>query len=156
MTRHALLLFLLLGLASCASEQASTSVLSSSERTKSNRIEYPTVAAAFAALRSRPDLTIHQENGWTGFEDRANLTIWTFTPPGHPAHPTVVKRTIVQEGTKIYTDVTARCEATKPACDKLMAEFQVLNENIREYVRRSGQGAAQPGVPADAPQAARP
>ena len=156
-TKHSLVFAFLLGLTGCATGPSNTSpAVSSGEDTGSNRFDYPSVAAALAALRSRADLVVHQEKGWTGFEDRATLTIWTFTPPGHPAHPAVVKRTVVQEGTTVSLKVTGRCEATKAACDKLMAEFEALNEGIREHVRRSGQGAAQPGVPADAPSAARP
>ena len=148
MTKHSLVFLLFLGLTGCATGPSNTSsVVSSGEGAESNRFDYPSVAAALAALRSRPDLVIHQEKGWTGFEDRATLTIWTFTPPGHRAHPAVVKRTVVQDGMTVYLKVTGRCEATKAACDKLMAE---LAKAVRQRMLSSVQTMWAPTNPASA------
>ena len=47
-------------------------------------IGFPTVAAALEALKSRNDLKISIQGGWTIVEDRSANTFWSFTPPNHP------------------------------------------------------------------------
>jgi hypothetical protein len=54
---------------------------------------------------------------------------------GHYAQPSVVKRIIKHDGRGVYIEMSALCEGTKPNCDKLLSEFEQLNERIRESVR---------------------
>jgi hypothetical protein len=97
---------------------------------------YPTVAAALEGLRARKDVAVTNEGGWTVVSDNGTRTIWSFTPSGHAAHPAVVKRQITQKNGDIFVEMQGLCEATKSACDKLMAEFEVLNARIRESLQR--------------------
>ena len=62
------------------------------KESRTNEIGYPTVAAALGDLRNRPGVQISQQGGWTVINDAASATVWSFTPPGHPAHPSAVKR----------------------------------------------------------------
>ena len=95
-------------------------------------IGYPTVAAALEALMARGDVEVSNYHGWTIIDDRASGALWSFTPHDHPAHPAAVKRTTVNEGGNVYMVMNALCQAEKPACDRLMAEFQELNNQIRD------------------------
>ena len=99
-------------------------------------IGYPTVAAALEALRGKSGAKFSIQGGWTIVEESASHTIWSFTPPNHPAHPAAVKRTIVEKDGAIYFQMNGLCQAKKPDCDKLLAEFEALNDRIRENLRR--------------------
>jgi len=78
-------------------------------------IGYATVAAALQALRTRPDIVISVQGGWTIAEDGANQTLWSFAPEGNSAYPAAVKRQIKKTKDGIYIDMQIRCEATKEA-----------------------------------------
>lgn len=99
-------------------------------------IPYPTVAAALEGLRAKAGVSVRNESGFTVVQDSAAMTIWTFTPAGHAAHPAVVRRAIVQRGNDIFVDMQVKCEAAKPACDTLTAEFQALTEQMRQSLNR--------------------
>src|ERR1700738_1060328 len=58
-------------------------------------VGYPSVATALAALQARNDVKTWIQDGWTVIED--GMTLWSFTPAGHPAHPSVAKRSRVGE-----------------------------------------------------------
>lgn len=97
-----------------------------------NRSGYSSARQALEALRAKPGVNISVQAGWTIIEDRANLTIWSFTPPGHRAYPAAIERKIVQEGGNIFVKMNVLCEAPKPDCDAVVAEFQALNSRIRQ------------------------
>jgi hypothetical protein len=106
-------------------------VIASAQQAKNSRpskMEYPNVATALDALRTKSGVTVKVEAGWTVIEDRATMSIWSFTPSGHPAHPATVRRAVIQQGDKIFVEMSVLCEAAKSACDKLVAEFEALNE----------------------------
>ena len=100
---------------------------------ETSAIGYPTVAAALAALRTKPGVTIRVEDGWTIAEERADRSsaVWSFTPQGHPAHPAAVKRTTYEEDGQVWIDMQVLCQAAKAPCDTLVREFQELNDRIR-------------------------
>ena len=95
-------------------------------------IGYSSVAAALSAMKSKPGASVSNDGGWTVVEDRQNLALWSFTPQGHAAHPSAVRRKITQKGDDIFVEMAVRCEAAKPACDKLTAEFAQLTEQMRQ------------------------
>jgi hypothetical protein len=111
-----------------------------------NRFGYASVEAALQDLRTRKDAEVRVEKGWTIVIEPAAMRIWSFTPSDHPAHPALVRRAIVKEGSKVFVEMQAVCEAEKSACDKLVADFDTLNRQTRDSV------AAQPGAAADRPQ----
>ncbi|KQV45275.1 MULTISPECIES: hypothetical protein [unclassified Duganella] len=60
-------------------------------------IGYSSAPAALEALKARGGVTISEGGGWTTVDDKVNGTLWSFTLPGHPAHPAAVRRTVVME-----------------------------------------------------------
>jgi hypothetical protein len=103
-----------------------------SNEVKSSRIGYPTVAAALADLHSKPEVQFREEHGWTIAEDSSHHTFWSFPPPGSPAYPSAVQRVIVQGDTGISLKSNILCESTQSACDKLVADFQALNQRVQD------------------------
>jgi hypothetical protein len=97
--------------------------------------EYPSVAAALAALRARKDLMFSENEGWLNFSDDKNLIKWAFTPKGHPAYPAMIKRAVVKQGNALNMVMTAQCEASKLACDTLVREFQAMNESAARQLQ---------------------
>jgi len=102
-----------------------------------NEMGYPTVAEALAALRSKPGVQISQRGGWTIISDPGLSTLWSFTPTGHPAYPSAVKRSVTTRGGATYIDMKVLCEASKAACDQLVVDFQQLNQKMLGNVRGS-------------------
>jgi len=104
-------------------------------------IGYPTVEAALAALKARSDVKISVQGGWTIAQDPSTNTLWSFTPPNHPAHPAAVKRTVVEQDGQVRIAMSALCQASKAACDKLVADFNDLNQKIASSMRSKAQTA---------------
>lgn len=81
-------------------------------------ISYATLDESIKALRAKPDVTFRSQDGWMVAEDTQAHTVWLFTPPGHPAYPSMVKRTLVNKSEGAYFDTNVRCLASKDMCDK--------------------------------------
>lgn len=104
-------------------------------------VGYPDVRSAFEALEKKQGVKISiQAGGWTVAEDRAAGAIWAFAPTSHPAYPSVVKRTFLTEGGAVSIDTKGICQAPKPACDKLMADFEADNRRLRESLAVKAKG----------------
>jgi hypothetical protein len=102
----------------------------------SSGIGYPSVAAALKDLHSKPEVIFREEGGWIIAEDRSHYTLWSFAIEGDPAYPSAVKRTAVQEnGGNVTMNMNILCEAKQDACDKLVANFNELNERARDSLR---------------------
>lgn len=100
-----------------------------------SKIEYRSVAEARSALLAKDGVKIREESGWLVIAER--MTLWSFTPQGHEAHPAVVRRSIVQKGGDVFLDMDVRCEAAKPACDRLVESFQALNTDMIRDLRKN-------------------
>ena len=98
--------------------------------------EYRTAAAALEALRAKGGVKISTESGWTVIEEQSTLSVWSFTPSGHPAFPAAVHRQVIQEGNNLFVKMNVLCEAPKAACDTMVAEFQNLNGQVRDDLKR--------------------
>jgi hypothetical protein len=98
-------------------------------------IGYKSVAAALEGLKARKDVEVFEQGGWTMADDRADGSLWSFTPRGHPAHPAAVKRTITRKDGKTQIEMTALCQAERGACDRLIDDFQELNMKMGEFLR---------------------
>jgi hypothetical protein len=99
-------------------------------------IGYATVEKAFSALSGKTGVQISVQGGWTIASDKEAKTIWSFTPKDHPAHPSVVKRTIAERDGSIYVDMNILCEASKAACDQLVSEFNDLNDRAKQNMAK--------------------
>lgn len=116
---------------------------------------YPSVDAALAALKAKSGTKVSDAGGWTIVNDPAGLSIYSFTPPSHPAHPAGVKRSTAKDTQgNVYIEMAVLCQATKSACDQLVAEFKQLNENVKQQVAKAS-GAAAPSTSASATEDAK-
>jgi hypothetical protein len=73
---------------------------------------------ALKDLRAKPGVTFRKQDGWIVAEEASAFTVWLITPPGHPAYPSMVKRTLVNGPDGAYFDTAVRCLASQDACDK--------------------------------------
>lgn len=89
-------------------------------------IGYATVAAARDALRGDPKAATRDQQGWTVVASRENgaAVEWFFTPEKHPAHPAVIKRTIVEHDGIGMVDMAALCDTPQDVCDRLLEDFR--------------------------------
>lgn len=99
-------------------------------------IGYATVAEALQDLQNNSNADIRIENGWTVIEERSDteMVLWTFAPEAHPAYPAAIKRRIYESDGAMWIDMNALCQAEKDPCDALVAEFEALNDQIRNTV----------------------
>lgn len=103
---------------------------------RTSGIGYPSVAAALADLHSKPEVLFREEGGWIIAEDRSHYTLWSFATEGDPSYPSAVKRTAVQEsGGSVTMNMNILCESTQEACDKMVANFNELNERARDSLQ---------------------
>ena len=49
---------------------------------------------------------------------------WFFTPEGHPAHPSVIKRTALERSGIGFIEVAALCHVDQAECDRLLDDFR--------------------------------
>lgn len=112
----------------CASANAQMSPL---PETPNRAIEYESVTEALRALRTKPNVQISVQNGWTIVEESADHAIWSFAPDAHPAFPAVVKRKVVEKDGMVSIKTDVACEATKSNCDALVREFMQMNQDVR-------------------------
>ncbi|HEU0294082.1 MAG TPA: hypothetical protein VFR47_15175 [Anaerolineales bacterium] len=98
--------------------------------------EYPSVAEAMADLKAREDVSLEVADGWTIITEADGLTMWSFTPPDHPAHPAVAKRIFYKDQGGWYVKMTIRCEADKASCDQFVRDFEALNEQMRKALEQ--------------------
>lgn len=98
--------------------------------------DYPSVAAALRDLRSRPDVAVSVQQGWTVVEEPSAATLWSFAPEGDPSYPSVVKRALANENGEVRLHMSIKCEASKAACDNLVRQFNDLNAQMINSLHR--------------------
>jgi hypothetical protein len=77
---------------------------------------------------------VFRDTRYVAYRDAAGIT-WTFTLAGNPAHPAVVCRRIVGPEGKLQLETNASCDASREACDAMMAEFAKLNAAMLEAMK---------------------
>ena len=93
--------------------------------------------ALFARLTQQEKLKEDfRDKSYIALGDKATDTIWTFTVPGHPAHPSVVCRRPVQDGDNLKLDMNVRCNAPEAECEKLVKAFQELNQRMMQELKK--------------------
>lgn len=99
-------------------------------------IGYATVAEAREGLaRKRGATTTDTPEGWRIVVEKKPEAVWSFAPAGHPAFPSVVRRAAVKRKGGTYIEMSAICEADKAACDRLIREFQAMNQKAIDNAR---------------------
>jgi hypothetical protein len=71
-----------------------------------------------------------RDKSYVAIGDTAKDTVWTFTVPGHPAHPSVVCRRPVKDGDRMRLEMNVQCNAAEAECKKLVGGFQELNQRM--------------------------
>lgn len=105
---------------------------------KQTGVGYGSVAETLKAITSKPGVKVSRTtpDGWLIVDDASEYAVWSFTPDSHYAYPAVVKRVIkTKDNGDVFVEMTALCEAKKEPCDKLIQEFEALNERMRQSVR---------------------
>ena len=85
---------------------------------QSTDIPYASLEEATSSLRTKKGVTFKSQEGWTVAEDLEAFTVWLLTPTGHPAYPSIVRRTLINGPDGAYMDTNIRCVASKETCDK--------------------------------------
>ena len=98
--------------------------------------EYASVAEALADLKTKEGVEINVSKGWTIITEADGLTMWSFTPPDHPAYPAVARRVFYEDQKGWNVTMSIHCEADKVVCDQFVRDFEKLNEDMREYIEK--------------------
>jgi hypothetical protein len=93
-------------------------------------IGYATVGAALQALRSDPTARFETQQQWivVASSEAEQPVQWFFTPPAHPAHPSVIKRTAVERGGQGFIDIAVLCQVEQAECERLLDDFRQTHE----------------------------
>lgn len=118
---------------------ASVPMTSASAQTCGGPLPFKTAGEAMESLMADPSATGSVRNGWAVFERRDGdlIETWTFTPTDHPAYPSVARRIGCQtaDGTwGVRTNLV--CQSTKAACDALLQEYLLLDEQMKDSIRK--------------------
>lgn len=110
-----------------------TSIVSAEEGERYS-IHYNTVEEALAALENNPDATLTEHEGWQVFNVKEDgfYILWSFTTTEHPAHPAVVKRSIMKKDGELFIAMDALCHSVQIFCDSLIEDFKLINEAIKQ------------------------
>ncbi|GAB2190080.1 hypothetical protein MAH1_16880 [Sessilibacter sp. MAH1] len=82
-------------------------------------------------LKSDPNVQVREERGWQIAEVKSERALYSFTPETHPAHPSYVKREVVEKDGSIYIQTSVSCGAEKSVCDQLVRDFIELNNKVK-------------------------
>jgi len=93
-----------------------------------------TASEKLRQFQSARSTEVFRDASYVAYRDAAGIT-WTFTQPGNPAHPAVVCRRIVGPEGKLQLETNASCDASRQACDAMMAEFAKLNAAMLEAMK---------------------
>lgn len=91
--------------------------------------EGQSVGEKLSELKGDKFFNVYEQGGWTIATSQDGV-MYSFTPTNHPAHPAYVERRVIERDGAIYIDMSARCGASKAACDDLVRSFQELNKKI--------------------------
>ena len=110
-------------------------------------VGFKTVSEALETLKAKPGVSVNftKPDNWTIISEPDGKAVWSFTPPTHYAYPAVVKREIkVHANGGVYIETRALCQAEKVACDRLLEEFNQLNNRARSAVQQRLNKNAEP------------
>lgn len=109
---------------------ASTLAAPYAQATELPMLEGASVAGVLEALRADASAQFVVQHGWIVVASREgdDAVQWFFTPEGHPAHPSVVKRTALERDGVGVIELTALCHAEQAKCDQLIDDFRQISE----------------------------
>lgn len=77
-----------------------------------------------------------RDKAYAVINDDAKGIVWTFTVPGHPAHPSVVCRHIIKDGADMRLETQVQCNASEAECERLVKAFQELNHRMLREMKK--------------------
>lgn len=83
---------------------------------------------------AKPDLKeVYKSTDYVAYSDDAKNSsiMYTFTTPGHPAHPAAVCRKPMKDGDKLIIKMVVVCDGEKDACAKLRNDFNVMTAKMQ-------------------------
>lgn len=95
----------------------------------------PSVAQIQASIVQDPEMAVSVRRGWTMAKDTKGFVLWTFTPDEHPAHPSAIRRQIVNRDGSARIEMSVFCESSQSACDALVEQFKDKNRLIKNRLR---------------------
>jgi hypothetical protein len=95
-------------------------------------IGYSSVAGVLQALRADPRAQFQDQQGWTVVASREgeHAVEWFFPPVDHPAYPSVIRRTVLEENGVGLIDLAALCQVPQSDCDLLLDDFRQYREKL--------------------------
>ncbi|NQZ23964.1 MAG: molecular chaperone DnaJ [Colwellia sp.] len=129
-------------LASCASNPAPSSdkPLGYKGTSQKNVFGYSSPKDALSDLKNKKDHTTREVEGdhgkWQIIKNNVNSSIWSFTPQKHPAHPSVIRRKVIEKEGSIFILTEVRCGSSKTVCDSLVKDFLKLDDKIRDSMSK--------------------
>jgi Protein of unknown function (DUF4019) len=109
--------------------------------------DHPSYQALWDSVVQAPDCTRKDFLDFTLFTCDKQEAVWYFTKPNHPAHPGVIKRSVVQDanGVSVHDQGWSfATDAAQPAFKTFLAQISAMDEEAREAM------AAQHGAPSPA------
>jgi hypothetical protein len=107
----------------------------------------PSYQSLWATATQKPGCTPADYPDLVVVTCREELTLWYFTKPGHPAHPGVIKRTIVLENgvwNAYEHGYSFASDEAQPAFKRWLAEIVDLDRQMREALEKQhGAGPSQ-------------
>jgi len=99
-----------------------------------NGVGYETVRSAYQALKNDPEARARSSEGWllVNVQSGTNEGSWAFVPQGDPSFPAVVRRKVLEKNGEVFVDMGVLCGGPKAACDRLVAAFATLNEEMKK------------------------
>ena len=80
---------------------------------------------------------VFRDKSYVALSDQPRTITWTFTVAGHAAHPTVVCRRIVPDGSgNLNLEMQISCDAVEAACLQLKRDFEALNARMIEEMKK--------------------
>ena len=88
------------------------------------------VLQKLARLKQVPELNTKISDGWTIIKTQDGKTVWSFTPPGHPAHPAFFKFKLARKYLIGSLGFDMACEGEYLACVKFAMKLAKANQKV--------------------------
>jgi hypothetical protein len=97
--------------------------------------DHPTYESLWNSVSSSPDCKSQDDVDLTIFTCEKAMSLWYFTKLGHPAHPGVVKRSVVEDAKNVSIDEQGWSfapDAAQPAFKTFLAQIRALDAQMKQ------------------------
>ncbi|QBY03768.1 molecular chaperone DnaJ [Thalassotalea sp. HSM 43] len=97
-----------------------------------NSIGFDSVADALSSLKEKQGTSFRTYSGWTvvNYTEDNYFVLWSFTPKSHAAHPSAIKRVLIENGNRFFINSSTLCQAEQQACEQLKTQIRNSNNDI--------------------------